>query len=102
MALSDWYAAKGAQQGLRSKCSLCRTWLQDAAFRLCGLKLAVSAVLPGNQLGMAAAFDDVAVVHDQDAVGIRDRPKPMRNNKRRAAAREIRKRRGLKSANQVP
>jgi hypothetical protein len=77
-------------------------WLQDAAFRLCGLKLAIPPVLTGDQLRVAAAFDDVAVVHHQDAVGTRDRPKPMGNHKRRAAAREFGERRGLKSANQVP
>jgi len=64
-------------------------WLQGAAFRLRGLKLAIPPVLTSNQLRVAAAFDDVAVVHDKDAVGIRDRRKPMGNNKRRAAAREF-------------
>ena len=63
--------------------------IQDAAFRLCGLQLTIAAVLAGNQLRVAAAFDDVAVVHHQDAVGIRDRRKPMGNHKRRAAAREF-------------
>lgn len=53
------------------------------------MKLAVTAILADQQFRMASLFDDAAVLHHDDAVGIGDSREPMCNDQRRAAFRQI-------------
>lgn len=57
-----------------------------------GRKLCVGA-LPLHQFGMVADFDDAALLHDDDAIGIADGAKPMGDDKRRAALGQLLQRR---------
>src|SRR5262249_50840094 len=59
--------------------------LGGAAVALHAPELGVATVL-GEELLVRAAFDDAAVLEDEDLVGVDDRRKPVRDDERRAVA----------------
>ena len=70
----------------------CRVGFNDIAIvlALCGLgahQPAIGAVA-ADQLGMPAAFDDMALVEDEDAVGADDARQPVREDQGRASCRQ--------------
>ncbi len=70
----------------------CRIGCNDIAIvlALCGLRAhqPVIGAVAADQLGMAAAFDDMAFVEDEDPVGADDARQPVREDQGRASRRQ--------------